>query len=228
MRAGVLSAGVFGIGERARPAAKDEELHERVPTHTAEWSEEVFAHQQIRNLVRQVFSSAGEAVRHIVFSGVELDADVSGVCCWVGQTLASETSENVLVVVSNEREGVEEDASWATPMRSRAKRVERNLWRLTVPQIRRRSEITVDRLRTLMAEMRREFEYSIVADSVGGWAGRGSLAEAADGMVLVLSALRTRRASARKLLDELSHVRLLGTVLQDREFPIPEGIYHRL
>jgi len=228
MRAGVLSAGVFGMVGRARPAVKEREIHEKVVNHASEWNEKAFAQQQIRNLVRQVFSCMGQAVRHVVFSGVELDADVSGVCWSVGKVLASERSEDVVVVGSDPGEEAEGGANWATQLRTRAKQVNRNLWHLSIPQIREKSEMNVEELRNLMAQVRREFGYSVVDDSVSGWMGRGSLAESADGMVLVLSAMRTRRASARKLLDELAHVRLLGTVLQDREFPIPEGIYHRL
>ena len=56
------------------------------------------------------------------------------------------------------------------------------------------------------------------------------MAQISDGVVLVISAQRTRRASARKFKEmlEAAQVRLLGTVLSDREFPIPEGIYRRL
>jgi Mrp family chromosome partitioning ATPase len=56
------------------------------------------------------------------------------------------------------------------------------------------------------------------------------MARLADGLILVLSARHTRRAAARRikqLLDE-ARVQLLGTVLTDREFPIPERIYRRL
>lgn len=227
MREGVLSASVFGIADGVRPAVREQEIHREVVSRSAEWSEEAFARQQIRNLVRQVFSPAREAVRHVVFSGVEVDADVNGICWCVGKALACEEPEDVLVVTNDEIDEIDGEVHGGTHLRSRAKRIDRNLWRLSVPAMKRRSSMN-DGLRALMAEIRGEFEYSVVADSVAGWSGRASLAECADGMVLVLSALKTRRASARRLLDELSHVRLLGTVLQDREFPIPEGIYHRL
>lgn len=228
MRAGLMSAGIFGITDRATPLVKEQRVQEKIPTYASEWSEKAFARQQIRNLVRQVFSPGGRAVQHVVFSGVEMDADVNGICWSVGETLARERSEDVLVLISDQIEGAEGDENWATHLRSRAKRMDRNLWRLSVQQMDGKSEMRTDGLRALMAEVRRQFEFSVVADSVSGWMRRASLAEAADGLVLVLSALKTRRAIARKMLDELSHVRLLGTVLQDREFPIPEGIYHRL
>ena len=228
MRAGVLNAGIFGIAARVNPAVKEQKSRQEVRPAISNWSEEAFARQQIRNLVRQVFSSTGKTARHVVFSGVELDSDVNDICWRVGQMLACEKHEDVLVVVSDPMGEGEANVNSRVDLRSRAKRVDRNLWRLNVPAVPGRSEMDIDSVPTLMAEVRREFEYSVIADSVGGCISRMSLAEAADGIVLVLSALRTRRASARRLLDDLAHVRLLGTVLQDREFPIPEGIYHRL
>jgi len=56
------------------------------------------------------------------------------------------------------------------------------------------------------------------------------MAQIADGVVLVVSAERTRRAAACKIKEmlEAAQVRLLGAVLSDREFPIPERIYRRL
>lgn len=228
MRAGVLSAGILNIGTWVRPAVKEHKPLDEVRPRTSGWNEDAFARQQIGNLVRQAFFSTGKAARHVVFSGVELDSDVNEICWGVGQALACERPESVLVVVRDAIGQNEADTNSGIGLRNRAHRVERNLWRLAVPSMPSRSEMDLDGLRTFMAEVRREFEYSVVADCAGGWMRRASLAELADGMVLVLSALRTRRASARKVLEELSHVRLLGTVLQDRVFPIPEGIYRRL
>jgi Mrp family chromosome partitioning ATPase len=56
------------------------------------------------------------------------------------------------------------------------------------------------------------------------------MGQLADGIVLVLSAERTRRVTARNMKDRIegAHARVLGTVLCDREFPIPEKIYRRL
>ena len=56
------------------------------------------------------------------------------------------------------------------------------------------------------------------------------MAQFADGIVLVLAAHRTRRVTARKVKEalEVSQARVLGTVLSERMFPVPEGIYRRL
>jgi Mrp family chromosome partitioning ATPase len=52
----------------------------------------------------------------------------------------------------------------------------------------------------------------------------------ADGIILVLDARSTRRATARKIKETLQGARsqILGTVLSERVFPVPESIYRRL
>jgi len=56
------------------------------------------------------------------------------------------------------------------------------------------------------------------------------LGQLADGMILVLEAHNTRRVAARRTKEilEASNVRLLGTVLNGRTFPVPERIYRKL
>ena len=227
MRAGVMNAGIFGVANRAKAAVEAQDLREQVRTHATEWSEEAFACQQIRNLTRQVFSAGGESVRHVVFSGVEMGETVNDVCLRVGNALAFERQEDVLVALSNEAENFETGADWTNPIRSCATRVDRNLWQLTIPGSCRLDSGRREH-RSLMQAVRSEFQYSIIAGTIASPTGSSSLAEFADGVVLVISALRTRRAAARKLLGELSSLRVLGTVLQGREFPIPAGIYRRL
>jgi Mrp family chromosome partitioning ATPase len=51
-----------------------------------------------------------------------------------------------------------------------------------------------------------------------------------DGLVLVLKANSTRRDSTREITQQLqaANIRMLGAVLNQRTFPIPEGIYSKL
>jgi hypothetical protein len=82
-----------------------------------------------------------------------------------------------------------------------------------------------------MADLRREFEYSIVsAPSAGTSSDPALMGQLADGIVLVLEAHNTRRAIARKIIEtlEAAQVRVLGMVLSERTFPLPEWIYRRL
>jgi receptor protein-tyrosine kinase len=82
-----------------------------------------------------------------------------------------------------------------------------------------------------LPELRAEFDYSIVQCPAAGESSEAAaLGQIADGVILVVAADRTRRVAARKTIDTLraAQVQLLGTVLSDRTFPIPGGIYRRL
>jgi len=50
------------------------------------------------------------------------------------------------------------------------------------------------------------------------------------GLVLVLTANKTRRLVAAQIKDQMSQARvpLLGTVLAERRFPVPQGLYRGL
>jgi hypothetical protein len=206
------------------------------------WSPEQFARAQIRGLVQQVFSpNAAQPVRQVVFSAIEPDTDVAGICRHVGESLAIDTLASIAIVTAEPSRvtsggilGPEVAAFGAdsrqTALRQEAVRLRSNLWMLAG---RERCDDCPGSvlLHRYLAEIRGEFEYSIVEGTPAGTTSEAvSLAQLADGMVLVLSARRTRRASALRIKQMLqeSHVRILGTVLGDREFPIPDRIYRRL
>ena len=52
---------------------------------------------------------------------------------------------------------------------------------------------------------------------------------AADGIVLVVEANSTRRETVREVMEELEIVgtRVLGVILNNRTFPIPDAVYHK-
>jgi Mrp family chromosome partitioning ATPase len=56
------------------------------------------------------------------------------------------------------------------------------------------------------------------------------MAQLADGIILVLEARSSRKATLRKIKEvlEATPCRILGTVLSERAFPMPERIYRRL
>jgi len=116
------------------------------------------------------------------------------------------------------------------PLRHTATRIRGNLW--LVPDWTRGDDpVTATSLHSFLAEVRSQFVYSIVQGLPAGESNQATaMAQLADGIILVLSAQRTRRAAARKVKEmlEAAQARLLGTVLADRVFPIPEAIYRRL
>ncbi len=205
----------------------------------AGWSPERFAREQIRRLVRQVFFGRGPIeVRQVVFSAVDAQTDVQMICTQVGEALAQETSSDVAVVGGIGEGGIRRGAPYSSSGNRSVEGMQlnqpvantlRNLWFL--PPREGRGWGSKASIKTYLNDIRREFHYSIVeAPPVTNCDEALSLGESADGLILVLSAKRTKRMAAFRIREMLAfaQVRLLGTVLSDREFPIPEKIYRRL
>jgi len=197
------------------------------------WNPEKFAQTQIRGLVRNVFLSR-EGVRQIVLSAVDPETDVRSVCRCIGETLASEKVGNVAVVEGGHRHARGKAASSGASddpndPRSYAACIAENLWLVAGQGA--DASTPREQLLTRLSMLRRDFEYSILEVAPAGYSDEAiASAHAADGVILVLSARHTRRATARtvKEMFELANVRMLGAVLSDRTFPIPEKIYQRL
>jgi hypothetical protein len=202
------------------------------------WNPERFAREQIRGLVRQVFApSLSRPVRQVMFTSVEPETDVRGICMRVGESLALETLESIAIVgrhphiVAREEirmpGGANENRD--APLRHAGVRWRSNVW-LVPAQENDENGVSASSLHKYLAEVRGEFKYSILEGPPAGSNEATTIAQFADGVVLVLSAQRTRRATAsqiKKMLQE-AQVRLLGAVLTEREFPVPERLYRRL
>jgi hypothetical protein len=232
MRAAVLSPPSWALGaespitERANVISRDRVLF-------GEWDKNAFAEEQVRGLVRQVFSAALKpAVQQVVFCGVEAETDVESLCTWTGEILSEERVCEVALV--DEKELVTEWASegeethfQSGSLRQFGTRIRRNLW--FFPATRHTARSGTRSISGYLNELRKEFEYSIVVAPAAAASSKVlELASFADGVVLVLSAQRTRRITALRVRSALAHVRLLGTVLSDREFPMPSSLYRRL
>jgi Mrp family chromosome partitioning ATPase len=86
-------------------------------------------------------------------------------------------------------------------------------------------------MRSRCSELRAEFDFVIVdAPPLGRYADAIALAQLSDGIILILEAEETRREAAIAVVDDLrsSHIAILGAVLNQRTYPIPEPIYRRL
>ena len=80
-------------------------------------------------------------------------------------------------------------------------------------------------------ELRRQFAFVLIAaPPISDPTAILPLARTADGVVVVLKAGNTRRAALLTALQELkiAEVKVLGTVLNQREYPIPQSIYRWL
>jgi Mrp family chromosome partitioning ATPase len=82
-----------------------------------------------------------------------------------------------------------------------------------------------------LANLKNEFEYAVIHGPAAAVSSEAALlGPMTDGIILVIGAHSTRKATARKIKESLeaSQSRILGTVLSQRTFPIPDRIYRRL
>jgi hypothetical protein len=209
-----------------------------VSRETSDWNPEEFAREQIRGLVRRVFFTGGvRPVKQVVFSAAEPNTDVANICDQVGRALALETRAHIAVVV---REPWAGEMARAHPryvargvIKSWSTQIGINLWRVPGFGLRecREESGTGPYWVSCLAGLRIEFEYAVIHGPVAGISSEASvLGQLSDGIILVLGAHSTRRATARKIKEtlEAAQARILGTVLSERVFPVPERIYRRL
>jgi Mrp family chromosome partitioning ATPase len=201
-----------------------------------------FAGQQVRGLIQQVFFPGWpRPARQVVFSSVDPDTDTAAVCCRVCQSMAQQLPGTVCAVEADLHslkleKSMIADCAIGEPFAISSKsgnQLGQNLWLLTSRAFLKNqtAQLSAAWLRPRLSELRREFDYTVIhAPAAGLFSETALLGQLADGVILILDAHSTRRAAARKVRQELlaANVRLLGTVLKERTFPIPERIYRRL
>ena len=236
MREGILSIGTLVSSDVEEHAARPKPSREvAVVSRTPTWDAKEFARQQIHSLVRQVFfADAQKPVRQVVISAIERETDVQSICVQVAEVLAQETSARIALAGSSATlQGLDlspdaQNQKGTVPLQRFAVPLSANVWRLPPACA---AGITNASLHSYLAQIRKQFDYSILElPVIGGSHEAHGMEEFADGIVLVVSAQHTRRATARKVMESLAatRTRILGTVLSDRDFPIPEAIYRRL
>jgi protein-tyrosine kinase len=202
---------------------------------------------ELARVVQRLFLPGAEAARAVVMAGSETGSGCSWVCARMAEILASQVSASVCVVDANfaapglhqqfqaeNHTGLSDALREHGNIRKFAQQVGRgNLWLLSsgADSTQWQSLISSDRMRARVAELRSEFHYVLidgpalntVNDSV-------ILGRAAEGVVVVIKANTSRRETARKAVRELesAKVRVLGAILNQRTFPIPQGIYNKL
>ncbi len=199
-------------------------------------------------LVQRVFLiPAEEAPRVVVFSGIDERGGSSFLCARAGEILAALGGGEVCLLDADlryqalhRRYGVS-NAPGATngnhasgSVHDFAHRLGNgNLWLASARAWTdgRGAIVSPDCVRRQILEMREHSKQVLIsAPPVNLYPDAMMLGQIADGVILVLKANSTRRAtvaSVQKVL-EASKVRLLGAILTDRTFPIPESLYRKL
>lgn len=205
--------------------------------------------EEITKLVQQVFLTSTEegARRAVLFCGVEDGEGSSEICAHAGRILAELGRGTVCLVDVNlrapslhlevraeNRRGLANALTEAGPIRGFARPCSGGkLWILpggtALPQA--HTVMSSESLRARIAELRAEFDYVLLhAPPASGYADALVLGKLTDGVILVVEANATRRETTRQVKEgfDAAQVRLLGAVLNERTFPIPEGLYRKL
>ena len=189
---------------------------------------------QIHALVQQLFfRHESKPVRHVGFATIEASTQTATLCLEVARALAEEDRYNVGLIDARPDSVPlqtqlripspnQAEATW--PIAPRLWMVPRQSW-LSDACGQRITDQNLSRLR----ELTTEFDFSILWCAPVSWL-TASIVRTCDGLVLVLTANKTRRLVAAQIRDQLSkaQVPLLGTVLAERRFPVPQGLYRSL
>ena len=245
-----MTAGL-GIPRRGFVAQADDNAEVASPTALVEaqrerWDPRQFGEEQIRGLVRRVFFPGWpQPARQVVFSAASASIDIASLCRKTGDLLAAEGAGKVCLVEANFQTKALEQIfgrtsndggdSWdaAGAVRKSFHQVAKNLWLVPASTFLGSHERlnSAPWLRSRLVGLRREFDYAVIHACTAAQSEAATLlAHLSDGFVLALEAHRTRRLTAMKIRQQLlaANVRLLGVVLCDRTFPIPERLYRRL
>ncbi|SRR5579871_574868 len=204
--------------------------------------------EEFTGLVQRLFVMPGnDSPRSVVFAAPERGNGCSWVCARVAEVLASQVSGSVCLVDANLRhpslheqfsaenqQGLSDALMKPDPVRGFATNLGRqNLWLVSSGSNPEGAQnmLSTDRMRLRMSELRAEFDYVLFDVAALGEANDAMmLSGSSDGVVMVLKANTSRRESARKAVEELqsTKARVLGAVLNQRTFPIPDSIYKKL
>ncbi len=209
---------------------------------------DMLAGEEALRLVQRVFLLQAQEPPHmVVFAGIDHGNGCSRICVNVAETLAKNIRGSVCLVEANLRTPALPEMFGTTnhhgltdallndgPIRSFAKLVRgENLWLLSSGALAADSAklLNSERLKTRFAELREEFDFVLIdAPPLTPYSDAIALGRLTDGFVMVLEANATRREAASQVAENLraSNVRILGAVLNQRTFPIPETLYNKL
>jgi succinoglycan biosynthesis transport protein ExoP len=202
---------------------------------------------EITKLVQRLFSQTGKGSgpKVVSFSGIARDDRSSWICARAGEALAERADGSVCIVDTNlsspqlhsnvaaaNQIGLVEALTTKGPIQSFAMSISGgNLWLIPSGLVKTGFHPSTEHYRERFVELRGAFDYilisapALICESEATFIG-----QLADGIVLIVEANHTRRESVRRAKEQLesAQVRLLGAVLDQRTFPIPEGLYRRL
>lgn len=228
------------------PSLHDQSTKEPVELEAPNLEMEERQRNELIKVVQSLFLMAGsKAPRAVVLAGMDPGNGCSWICSRASELLASQVKGPVCIVDANfhspalhdhfgvsNHQGLSDALDGTEPIRTFVHRLGGdNLWFLGSGGRGQTSGLAAEPMRQRLTELRQYFEF-ILIDAPALSLGNDAvvLSRAAEGLVLVLKANASRREVARKMVLELrnSGVKILGAVMNQRTFPIPESLYEKL
>lgn len=199
--------------------------------------------RQIAGVVERVFlPAAGDPPRTVVFAGVDADARSGWIAAAVGDMLAQRTAARIAIVDmnfanpqlheyfgANLMPGLKGALGSDAPLVDPARQIRANLSIVPAGEADDAAELT-SAARARISRLVDAYDHVIVsAQPLTAWRG-GGFPTIPDGIVLVIGADATRREAGRTVAARLqaSGTKVLGAILTNRRYAIPEAIYKRL
>jgi protein-tyrosine kinase len=206
------------------------------------------AREEITKLVHRLFLLPGtEGPRQVAFCATESGNGCTWMCSHVAEILACQVGNSVCLVDCNlnapalhsqlgveNHYGLAEALTGGGPITQYARQLSRpNLWLLSCGAAKPDAQqlLTSGGMRSRIAELRSTFDYVLLDVAPMNVCNHAMVfGSALDGVVLVIKANSTRRDSTQEAVRQLraSNAKVLGVVMNQRTFPIPERIYRRL
>jgi capsular exopolysaccharide synthesis family protein len=204
--------------------------------------------EEVKTLVQRVFLlSASQAPHTVVFAGSESGSGCTWICARAAEALAQQVAGSVCLVDANLRApglhqqfGISNHHGLADALRQTEPvgifvtgLAPSNLSIVSCGSATEGTQglLTSTRMKTRLHELRSLFDYVLIDTPAINCSKEAIvLGAVSDGVVLVLKAHSSRKETARNAVQEFqtAKVRMLGAVLNQRKFPIPEAIYNKL
>jgi hypothetical protein len=190
--------------------------------------------EQIHALIQQLFfQHESGLVRNVGFTPVESSGQTAPMCIDLAKALAGEGKYDVGLIdasadaISLHRHlqiEAPDDSKDIWPVASRLWLVPWQSWSRS-RDLHSITDRDLERLHDFMAG----FDFCILYCAPVSWL-TARIARSCDGLVLILTANKTRRLVAAQIKEQLAkaHIPLLGTVLAERRLPVPQGLYRKL
>jgi protein-tyrosine kinase len=237
-------AAVAAVDQHRREPVIPQQVESKEPQLKLEPKER----EELTKLAQRIFLQPGaDSPRVVVFTASESGNGCSSICACAAELLAAQVTGSVCLVDANLRHpglheqfavenhfGLADALQGTEPLLNYARSMSRtNLWLVSCGSSPEAALplLSSDRMRQRITELRSGVDYVLIDASAMNVSNDATvLAAAADGVVMVLKANSSRRETVRKAVQDMqaAHVRVLGAVLNQRTFPIPDAIYNRL